>query len=91
VRSRRQNLDGAPDAADPPPPHRIDATAVYTRAAAQAALGLNRTTLAREIREGRLRVSKRAGRYFLLGEWILEWLRAGEVRRRPAAERNGTH
>jgi hypothetical protein len=28
-----------------------------------------------------LRCSKRAGRYWILGEWLLEWLRGGEVRR----------
>jgi hypothetical protein len=57
---------------------------VYTIAAAQLALGLPKTTLGREIRLGRLRVSKRAGRYFLLGEWLLDWLRGGEVSRRKA-------
>ncbi len=64
-----------------PMPHRIDPTAVYSVLEAQAALKLKRSTIRRELREGRLRVSKRAGRYFLLGEWLLEWLRGGEIRR----------
>jgi hypothetical protein len=67
--------------------HTIHPDTVYSRDAAQAALGVPRSTLGREIRLGRLRVSKRAGRYFILGAWLMEWLKAGEVRRRrPAAE-----
>jgi hypothetical protein len=51
---------------------------------------LTRTTLNRELRLGRLRVAKRAGRYFLLGEWLLSWLRNGEVpRKEKVAEDNG--
>jgi hypothetical protein len=46
---------------------------------ARAALGLTKTTLGRELRLRRLRCAKRAGRYFILGEWLLEWLRAGEL------------
>jgi hypothetical protein len=61
--------------------HVVHPRAVYTLPSAQRALGLPKTTLHREVRLGRLRVAKRAGRYFLLGEWLLEWLRAGEVSR----------
>jgi hypothetical protein len=61
--------------------HVIHPDAVYSLESARAALGLARATLRREVRLGRLRVSKRAGRYYLLGAWLLEWLRAGEVRR----------
>jgi hypothetical protein len=46
---------------------------------AQAALKLTTSTVRREVREGRLRVSKRAGRYYLLGAWLLEWIAAGEL------------
>ncbi len=74
----------------PPAPaaaHVIHPSAVYSVAAARQALGLKSTTVRREVREGRLRVSKRAGRYFILGAWLLQWLEAGELRRRkgPAA------
>ncbi len=68
-------------------PHAILHEAVYDLEAARAALGLTKTTLSRETRLGRLRCSKRAGRIYVLGEWLLEWLRAGEVhksRRMPA-------
>jgi hypothetical protein len=61
----------------------IDPNAVFLLDQVQALLRLRRSTVRREVREGRLRVSKRAGRYYLLGEWVLEWLRAGEVRRPP--------
>jgi hypothetical protein len=40
-----------------------------------------KSTLRRELREGRLRVSKRAGRYYVLGEWLLEYIKAGEIKR----------
>jgi hypothetical protein len=59
---------------------------VYTIPAATAALPARTNTLPREIRLGRLRASKRGGRYYILGEWLLEWLRAGEVRRATKAE-----
>ena len=48
-------------------------------------------SIRREVREGRLRISKRAGRYYLLGAWLLEWLEAGEVTpRQKAIAANGT-
>jgi hypothetical protein len=74
-----------------PIPRIIDANAVFTSKELQALLCLKRTTIRREIRAGRLRVSKVAGRYFFLGEWVLEWIRARELRREPAqlVERNG--
>jgi hypothetical protein len=53
--------------------------AVYTRLQATALLGLKPSTLATEIRKGRLRVSRRAGRYFILGAWLLEWIERGET------------
>ena len=59
-------------------PHTINATAVYDLEAARLALELTKTTLSRELRLRRLRCAKRAGRYFILGEWLLEWLREGE-------------
>jgi hypothetical protein len=62
-------------------PHVIDPNAIYTIDAARAALRLTATTIRRELRLGRLKVSKRAGRYYVLGRWLLEWLEAGEVRR----------
>jgi hypothetical protein len=65
---------------------RIDPNAVYTLESARACLGLANATLRREIRLGRLRVSKRAGRYFLLGDWLLAWLREGEI---PRGRRSG--
>ena len=65
--------------------HVIASNAVYSLESARAALGLARATLRREIRLGRLRVSKRAGRYYILGCWLLQWLQAGEiVRDRPS-------
>jgi hypothetical protein len=65
-----------------PGPHVIVPHAVYSVEAARQALGLAANTLPREIRKRRLRVSKRAGRHFILGEWLIEWLKAGELQRK---------
>ena len=59
----------------------IHPLAVFTLPQLTATLQLAAGTLPREIRLRRLRASKRAGRYYLLGEWIIEWLRAGELQR----------
>jgi hypothetical protein len=53
---------------------------IYTVSTATQALGLAPSCLRREIRLRRLRVSKRAGKYFILGTWLLEWLQTGEVK-----------
>jgi hypothetical protein len=57
--------------------------AVFTLPTLNAAFGLTRSTARREIKSGRLRVAKRAGKYYFLGEWLLEWLRSGELQRKP--------
>jgi hypothetical protein len=68
-------------------PHVIDPNAVYFLDTAQAILRLRDSTIRREVREGRLRIAKRAGRYYLLGKWLIEWIESGELRRRrPASE-----
>lgn len=76
-----------PKSPDSPPlatPIVINPNSVFTAAQARAALGLAKATIAREIRLGRLRVSKRAGRHFIKGEWLIEWIAAGEITpRRP--------
>jgi hypothetical protein len=70
----------------------IHPTAVYTVEQAQAALHLARSSVRRELREGRLRVAKRCGRYYLLGSWLLEWVAGGELkcRRRETASVDAT-
>jgi hypothetical protein len=65
----------------PPPPHLIAPTACYSLEQARHYLGLAKGTLRREIRLGRLRVAQRAGRRFVLGRWLLEWLEGGELPR----------
>jgi hypothetical protein len=64
-------------------PHEIRPNAVYDTECLRATLLLTKSNLAREIRLRRLRVAKRAGRYFVLGIWVLQWLRDGELRREP--------
>jgi hypothetical protein len=62
----------------------IRKNAVYNLDQARDTLRLARATLGREIRLGRLRVAKRAGKYLILGSWLLEWIKAGELRRHRA-------
>lgn len=64
-------------------------TGVYNIAHLWRALGLTKSTLIREIRLRRLRAARRAGQTFILGEWLLEWLRAGEVQRRELSASHG--
>jgi hypothetical protein len=84
----RPAVTGEPAAA-PPPFVPVDPTGVYFADAFERLFRLKRSTLRREVREGRLRIAKRAGRYFLLGRWILEWVEGGEVRRPPSHQCNG--
>ncbi len=72
--------------------HVIDRHGVYSVAQARAALGLREHSLMREIRKKRLKVAKRCGRYYLLGAWLLRWLKGGVVTPpAPAAGSDGAH
>jgi hypothetical protein len=52
---------------------------VYSADQVRILLRLRQSSLRREIREGRLRVCKRCGRYYFLGAQLLDWLRGGEL------------
>jgi hypothetical protein len=82
--ARRRQAE--PAAEKPGPLLVIEPNAVFTLAGARAALRLAKSTFRREVREGRLRVSCRAGRRWLLGSWLLEWIAAGELPPRPCAQ-----
>jgi hypothetical protein len=78
----------APPAAEPAAcktAHTINENAVYFSDNLRSLLRFRATTLRHEVRAGRLRVGKRGGRYYVLGRWLLEWLREGEMPRRQAA------
>ncbi len=64
----------------PPLPVPIHPTAVYDMAQARAALGVAASTLAREVRLGRIRHAQRGGKRVFLGSWLVEWITGGEVR-----------
>lgn len=72
-----------------PPPVILHPTAVYTVPQLRAALGLTASTVRHEVRAGRLRVARRAGRYWMLGAWVLEWIEGGELSRSSRPGRNG--
>ena len=79
----------APEKSHPPSPHPpIPPDAVYTTVAAAAALGISVHALRREVWLGRIRHSKRLGRYFYLGRWLSDWLGEGVLKaprkRRPS-------
>src|SRR5262249_56467854 len=61
---------------------KIEAGQVFTISTLTEALNLKAGTLPRELRLRRLRYAKRAGRVLILGEWVMQWLREGEVQRR---------
>jgi hypothetical protein len=67
------------------PDREIKDRGVYTLPELTALLGLKRSSLSREVREGRLNVSRRCGKYFFIGEDVLDWLRGGALRRSPQA------
>jgi hypothetical protein len=76
-----------------PEPPRINRDAVYALNSARERLGITKNCLPREIRLGRLRAAKRAKKIMILGEWLIEWIEGGEIKRpRPeAAQVNGTN
>ena len=63
----------------------IDPNGVYSPSWVRDALRLRESSLRREIREGRLQVNKRCGRYFFTGDQLLSWLRGGAIQRTPHA------
>jgi hypothetical protein len=74
-----------PEPAAPPTTRVIHPTGVYRLDELTALLKLKKSSLAREVRERRLRVSKRCGTYFFLGEEVLAWLRGGQQAERTLA------
>ena len=58
---------------------KLDPNDVLDREGLQQALGLNPSTLGREVRKGRLKAYRRAKKDYFLGSDVLEWLRDGEV------------
>lgn len=68
----------------------IDPRAVFTLSSARALLGLAVNCLPRAIRRGQLRVSRRGGRYYITGEWLLDWVSSGPgAKQRRQAEGPG--
>jgi hypothetical protein len=78
----RRRKKAAPTARDghATQPFVITPTTAYRPEHLREGLSLTRNTLRREIKLKRLRVSKRAGKYYFLGSWVLEWLEGGELR-----------
>jgi hypothetical protein len=64
-------------APDPDQAFVIQTTAAYRPLHLVAGLGLASGTLGREIRLKRLRATKRSGKLFILGKWVLDWLERG--------------
>lgn len=71
----------------------VDPNALFFSDTLLEVLRLRPNTLRREVRLGRLRVSKRAGRYYCTGAWVLDWIRGGVVPRREqeATAKDATH
>jgi hypothetical protein len=72
----------------PPPlginaPHVVYPGAVYTVEDLRRVFGLKASSVRREVRLRRLRIAKRCGRYYCLGQWVLQWFGDGELRPQP--------
>jgi hypothetical protein len=78
----RKRTSEAPPPVPTLPPCPLHPRLVLDLRQAASLLGLAPHTLPREAKLGRLRVSRRAGRYFTCGRWLWSWLLAGE-RRKP--------
>jgi hypothetical protein len=79
VGGKRKKLDPMTE------PVRIADDEVYTIEAARLVLGVPGRTLRREVRDGRLRVAKVAGRYLVPGPWLRDYVTACEVKRHRKA------
>jgi hypothetical protein len=74
----------------PPPsrsdvPHIVHPAAVYTVEDLRRVFGLKASSVRREVRLGRLRIAKRCGRYYCLGQWVLQWFTNGELKPQPVS------
>jgi hypothetical protein len=67
-------LPAPPFPAVPPAIRAIPADAILRLDELRAILGVRKSTLRREVREHRLRVSRRAGCYWVLGSWVRLWI-----------------
>jgi hypothetical protein len=78
--------DNKPKAPQPTAP--LLADAIYTARTAAAALGVSLHAFRREVWQGKVRFSRRLGRNFIHGRWLLDWLGEGQFNesreRRPA-------
>jgi hypothetical protein len=72
-----------------PPVRVIDPNSVFKLDELRAFLSLPLTCLKREARLGRLRVSRRSGRYFTTGRWVREWIEAGEIQPKTRPQGGG--
>jgi hypothetical protein len=82
----------AEPATTPAPPcgHVVHEGAVYSADAFRRTFGLRTSSLRREVRERRLKVHKRCGKYFILGADVLAWLRGGTAEPTAVVGGNGT-
>lgn len=82
--NRPEPTDMAQLAPSPSPteaPHIIRATGVYMLEDLRRFFGLKPSSVRREVRLGRLRIAKRCGRYYCLGQWVQQWIESGELKR----------
>lgn len=58
---------------------KIDPDNIYSADGLRKVLRLSKSSLANEIRRERLRASRRCGRYWFKGEWVLDWISRGST------------
>jgi hypothetical protein len=65
----------------------IDPKGIYDDGAIRQALGVTDAAMAAARRSGSLRFTRQGKRTFYLGEWILDWLKAGSLKGQGCTER----
>lgn len=78
-------------ASNPAEIHVIQPNAVYFPEDLRRLFKLRANSIRYEKRSGRLKVSRRCGRYYILGRWLIEWLEKGEqpAKKLPSAAKLG--
>lgn len=78
---RRTSPSPEPAPAQVPDIFVVNPTSIFTSESFRRLFGLRASSLRREVRERRLRVHKRCGKYLIIGEDVLAWIRGGAVLR----------
>jgi hypothetical protein len=72
-----------------PGPFVVNPNAVYRPSHIASGLQIPVSGVLRYVRNGKLRASRRRGRTLILGQWLIDWLQSGELRRKGSGQGTG--